>query len=47
MSASKIGLFNTIMGEFNFADLHEEDLMRSIRLFAEGVIPVLKAFEPY
>ena len=47
MSASKIGLFNTFMGEFNFADLPEEDLMRSIRLFAEGVIPVLRAFEPY
>ena len=46
-AASEIGLFNTFMGEFNFADLPEEDLMRSIRLFAEGVIPQLKDFEPF
>ncbi len=46
-AASEIGLFNTFMGEFNFADLPEDDLMRSIRLFAEGVIPELRDFEPF
>ncbi|CAN0566666.1 unnamed protein product [Laminaria digitata] len=35
------------MGEFNFADLPEDDLMRSIRLFGEEVIPALRGFEPY
>ena len=46
-AASKIGLFNTLMGEFNFADLPEKDLMRSIRLFGEEVIPRLRDFEPF
>jgi len=46
-SASKIGLFNTFMGEFNFADLPESDLMRSVRLFGEKVIPQLRNFEPF
>lgn len=45
--ASEEGVFNTFMGEFNFADLPEEDLMRSIRLFGEKVMPELKGFEPY
>jgi alkanesulfonate monooxygenase SsuD/methylene tetrahydromethanopterin reductase-like flavin-dependent oxidoreductase (luciferase family) len=45
--AAKTGLFNTFMGEFNFADLPEDDLMRSIRLFGEKVIPALREFEPY
>ncbi|MBT7268893.1 MAG: LLM class flavin-dependent oxidoreductase [Rhodospirillaceae bacterium] len=45
--ASRTGVFNTFMGEFNFADLPEEDLMRSIRLFGEKVIPELHDFEPY
>lgn len=45
--ASEIGLFNTMMCEFNFADLPEADLMRSIRLFGEKVIPQLRGFEPY
>jgi hypothetical protein len=35
------------MGEFNFGDLPEDDLMRSIRLFGEKVIPELKDFEPF
>ena len=35
--ASEKGLFNVFMGEFNFADLPEEDLMRSIRLFVSRI----------
>ena len=45
--AAEKGLFNTFMGEFNFSDLPEEDLMRSIRLFGEKVMPELRGFEPY
>ena len=41
------GRFNTFFGEFNFAELPEEDLMRSIRLFGEKVIPALRAHEPF
>ena len=46
-SAAADGLFNTFMGEFNFSDLPEADLMRSIRLFGEKVIPALRGFEPF
>lgn len=45
--ASRTGLFNTFMGEFNFADLPESDLMRSINLFGRKVMPELRDFEPY
>jgi alkanesulfonate monooxygenase SsuD/methylene tetrahydromethanopterin reductase-like flavin-dependent oxidoreductase (luciferase family) len=45
--AAKIGFFNTFMGEFNFADLPEADLMRSIRLFGEKVMPALRDYEPF
>lgn len=45
--AAETGLFNTFMGEFNFSDLGEEDLMRSIKLFGEKVVPALRDFEPY
>ena len=45
--AAEEGLFNTFMGEFNFSDLPEEDLMRSIRLFGEQVMPALKDYEPF
>lgn len=41
------GVFNTFFGEFNFAELPEDDLMRSIRLFGEKVIPELRNFEPF
>jgi alkanesulfonate monooxygenase SsuD/methylene tetrahydromethanopterin reductase-like flavin-dependent oxidoreductase (luciferase family) len=41
------GVFNTFFGEFNFGDLAEEDLMRSIRLFGTEVIPHLRDFEPF
>jgi alkanesulfonate monooxygenase SsuD/methylene tetrahydromethanopterin reductase-like flavin-dependent oxidoreductase (luciferase family) len=45
--AAQSGLFNTFMGEFNFSDLPERDLMRSIRLFGEKVIPALRGYEPF
>ncbi len=45
--AAQDGVFNVFMGEFNFADLPEPDLMRSIRLFGEHVIPALRDFEPF
>jgi alkanesulfonate monooxygenase SsuD/methylene tetrahydromethanopterin reductase-like flavin-dependent oxidoreductase (luciferase family) len=45
--AAAEGLFNVFFGEFNFADLPEDDLMRSIRLFGEQVIPALRDFEPF
>ena len=45
--ASETGFFNTFMGEFNFADLPEDDLMRSIRLFGEKVMPALRDYEPF
>ncbi len=41
------GRFNTFFGEFNFAELPEANLMRSIRLFGEKVIPVLRDHEPF
>ena len=44
---SKEGLFNLLLGEFNFGYLSEEQVMRSIRLFGEEVIPKVRAFEPY
>jgi alkanesulfonate monooxygenase SsuD/methylene tetrahydromethanopterin reductase-like flavin-dependent oxidoreductase (luciferase family) len=45
--AAETGLFNTFMGEFNFADLPDADLMRSIRLFGEKVMPALRDYEPF
>jgi alkanesulfonate monooxygenase SsuD/methylene tetrahydromethanopterin reductase-like flavin-dependent oxidoreductase (luciferase family) len=45
--AAESGLFNVFMGEFNFADLPEPDLMRSIKLFGEKVIPALRDYEPF
>jgi alkanesulfonate monooxygenase SsuD/methylene tetrahydromethanopterin reductase-like flavin-dependent oxidoreductase (luciferase family) len=46
-AAAQAGLFNVFMGEFNFSDLPEADLMRSIRLFGERVIPALHGYEPF
>jgi alkanesulfonate monooxygenase SsuD/methylene tetrahydromethanopterin reductase-like flavin-dependent oxidoreductase (luciferase family) len=40
------GRFNVIAAEFNIGSLPEEDLMRSIRLFGEHVIPALREFDP-
>jgi len=45
-AAAEAGVFNVFMGEFNFADLPEGDLMRSIRLFGEKVMPALRTYEP-
>ena len=45
--AAEKGMFNTFLGEFNFHDLAEDDLMRSIRLFGEAVMPALRDFEPF
>jgi alkanesulfonate monooxygenase SsuD/methylene tetrahydromethanopterin reductase-like flavin-dependent oxidoreductase (luciferase family) len=45
--AAEEGFFNTFMGEFNFADLPEAELMRSIRLFGEEVMPALRDYEPF
>jgi alkanesulfonate monooxygenase SsuD/methylene tetrahydromethanopterin reductase-like flavin-dependent oxidoreductase (luciferase family) len=46
-AAAADGVFNVFMGEFNFSDLPEADLMRSIRLFGETVIPALRGYEPF
>jgi len=46
-AAAMEGLFNTIFAEFNMGWLGEEDLMRSIRLFGDQVIPRLRDFQPY
>jgi alkanesulfonate monooxygenase SsuD/methylene tetrahydromethanopterin reductase-like flavin-dependent oxidoreductase (luciferase family) len=45
--AAKAGVFNAFLGEFNFADLPADDLMRSIKLFGEKVMPALRGFEPF
>ena len=41
------GVFDTFFGEFNFGELPEEDLMRSIRLFGTEVLPRLRDHEPF
>ncbi len=41
------GLFNTFMGEFNFGNLAEEDVMQSISLFGHEVMPELRDFETF
>jgi alkanesulfonate monooxygenase SsuD/methylene tetrahydromethanopterin reductase-like flavin-dependent oxidoreductase (luciferase family) len=41
------GMFNTLLGEFNFGYLTDEQVMRSLRLFGEEVMPRLRAYEPY
>ena len=41
------GMFNTVFCEFNFSDLPESDVMRSIRLFGEKVIPAVRDYEPF
>ncbi len=46
-AAAEHGLFNTFLGEFSFSDLPAADLMRSIRLFGEKVIPALRDYEPF
>ncbi len=44
---AEAGLFNVFLGEFNFSDLPADDVMRSIRLFGEQVLPALRDFEPF
>jgi alkanesulfonate monooxygenase SsuD/methylene tetrahydromethanopterin reductase-like flavin-dependent oxidoreductase (luciferase family) len=46
-AAAEAGVFNVFMGEFNFSDLPEDALLRSIRLFGEKVIPALRDYEPF
>ena len=46
-AAAKAGLFNVFLGEFNFSDLPQADLMRSIKLFGDKVIPALRDYEPF
>jgi hypothetical protein len=46
-TAAEEGLFNTVFAEFNLGSMAEDDLMRSIRLFGEQVIPQIKDFQPY
>ena len=41
------GIFNTFFGEFNFGNLPEDYLLRSINLFGREVIPALRDFEPF
>ena len=41
------GSFNTFFGEFNFGELSEADVLNSIRLFGEEVIPQLREYEPF
>lgn len=41
------GVFNTYFAEFNFGNLPEDELMRSIRLFGTEVLPQLRDFEPF
>jgi alkanesulfonate monooxygenase SsuD/methylene tetrahydromethanopterin reductase-like flavin-dependent oxidoreductase (luciferase family) len=46
-AAAEAGLFNVFMGEFNFSDLPEAELLRSIRLFGAKVIPALRGYAPF
>ncbi|MEJ2375735.1 MAG: LLM class flavin-dependent oxidoreductase [Pseudolabrys sp.] len=46
-ASAESGVFNVFMGEFNFSDLPEDDLLRSIRLFGERVMPALRDYEPF
>ncbi len=41
------GTFNVLLGEFNFGFLTEEQVMRSIRLFADEVMPRVRDYEPF
>ena len=44
--AARDGLFNVFAGEFNVGHITEEELMRSIRLFGEHVVPELVDIDP-
>jgi hypothetical protein len=43
--AATEGMFNVLLGEFNFGYLDEVDVMRSVRLFGEQVMPRLRDVE--
>jgi alkanesulfonate monooxygenase SsuD/methylene tetrahydromethanopterin reductase-like flavin-dependent oxidoreductase (luciferase family) len=43
--AATEGMFNVLLGEFNFGYLDETDVMRSVRLFGEQVMPRLRDLE--
>jgi alkanesulfonate monooxygenase SsuD/methylene tetrahydromethanopterin reductase-like flavin-dependent oxidoreductase (luciferase family) len=45
-AAAQEGVFNTLFCELNFGQLPEADLMRSIRLMGEEVIPKLRGVDP-
>ncbi len=45
--SAETGLYNVFLGEFNFSDLPADDLMRSIRLFGEKVMPALRGYAPF
>ena len=44
--AAAEGMFNTVMAEFNIGTVGEEDLMQSLNLFGQQVIPALRDFDP-
>jgi alkanesulfonate monooxygenase SsuD/methylene tetrahydromethanopterin reductase-like flavin-dependent oxidoreductase (luciferase family) len=46
-ATAEAGVFNVFLAEFNFSDLPADDVMRSIRLFGEQVMPALKDYEPF
>jgi alkanesulfonate monooxygenase SsuD/methylene tetrahydromethanopterin reductase-like flavin-dependent oxidoreductase (luciferase family) len=46
-ATAEAGLYNVFLGEFSFSDLPADDLMRSIRLFGEQVMPALRDYEPF
>jgi alkanesulfonate monooxygenase SsuD/methylene tetrahydromethanopterin reductase-like flavin-dependent oxidoreductase (luciferase family) len=45
-AAAQEGVFNTLFCELNFGQLPQQDLMRSIRLMGEEVIPKLRSVDP-
>jgi len=45
-AAAEEGFFNTLFCELNFGELAEEDLMRSIQLFGDEVMPRLRDVDP-
>jgi hypothetical protein len=47
MRAASESVFSCFLGEFNFADLPEGGVMRSIRLVGEQIMPELRDFSPF
>jgi len=45
-AAAEEGFFNTMFCELDFGELAEDDLMRSIRLLGEEVMPQLRGYDP-